>query len=170
MCVFAMVSIKSRHFLKYILPGSHCCFITPHPCFKAVPESMLLKGKVGKNRGEPLYTMPGPLASGEANIRVSSVMKFNHVIPRILDLLIYFRIRHSFAHLRPVILSADWSISRLQSWICSSLPTVAEFVKLTQSIVIEIQRQSADLSDFAIDNFCGVHSDLRGKGIRVSPA
>ena len=65
--------------------------------------------------------------------------------PRILDILIYFRIRHSFEHLRPVILSADWSISRLQSWTCSSLPTVAEFVKLTQSIVIEIQRQSADL-------------------------
>ena len=58
---------------------------------------------------------------------------------------LYFRIRHSFAHLRPVILPADWSISRLQSWTCSSLPTVAEFVKLTQSIVIEIQRQSADL-------------------------
>ena len=58
---------------------------------------------------------------------------------------LYFRIRHSFAHLRPVILSADWSISWLQSWTCSSLPTVAEFVKLTQSIVIEIQRQSADL-------------------------
>ena len=57
---------------------------------------------------------------------------------------LYFRIRHSFAHLRPVILSADWSISRLQSWTCSSLSTVAEFVKLTQSIVIEIQRQSAD--------------------------
>ena len=58
---------------------------------------------------------------------------------------LYFRIRHSFAHLRPVILSADWLISRLQSWTCSSLPTVAEFVKLTQSIDIEIQRQSADL-------------------------
>ena len=42
-------------------------------------------------------------------------------------------------------MSADWSISRLQSWTCSSLPAVAEFVKLTQSIVIEIQRQSADL-------------------------
>ena len=66
-------------------------------------------------------------------------------IPRILDIYLYFRIRHSFAHLRPVILSADWSISRLQSWTCSRLPTVAEFVKLTQSIVIEIQRQSADL-------------------------
>ena len=44
---------------------------------------------------------------------------------------LYFRIRLSFVHLRPVILSADWSISRLQSWICSSLPTVAEFVKIT---------------------------------------
>ena len=64
------------------------------------------------------------------------------VSPRILDILIYFRIRHSVAHLRPVILSADWSIRRLQSWTCLSLPTVAEFVKLTQSIVIEIQRQS----------------------------
>ena len=58
---------------------------------------------------------------------------------------LYFRLRHSFAHLRPVILSADWSIRQLQSWTCSSLPTVAEFVKLTQNIVIEIQRQSADL-------------------------
>ena len=58
---------------------------------------------------------------------------------------IYFRIRHSFAHLRAVILSVDWSISRLQSSTCSSLPTVAKLVKLTQSIVIEIQRQSADL-------------------------
>ena len=47
--------------------------------------------------------------------------------------------------LRPVVLSADWSIRRLQSWTCSRLPTFAEFVKLAQSIVIEIQRQSADL-------------------------
>ena len=58
---------------------------------------------------------------------------------------LYFRIRHSFAHLRPVILSADWSNSRLQSWTCLSLPTVAEFVKLTQSIVVEARRQSSDL-------------------------
>ena len=57
----------------------------------------------------------------------------------------YFRIRNSFAHLRLVILSADWSIRGLQSRTCSRLPTVAEFVKLTQSIVIDIQRQSADL-------------------------
>ena len=78
-------------------------------------------------------------------------------LTRILDILIYFRIRHSFVRLRPVILSADWSIHRLQSWTFSSLPTVAEFVKLTQSIVIEIQRQSADLYKvqlwLAIDNF-----------------
>ena len=67
------------------------------------------------------------------------------LISGILDILIYFRIRHSFAHLRPVILSADWSIRGLQSWTCSRLPTVAEFVKLTHSIVIDIQRQSADL-------------------------
>ena len=88
-------------------------------------------------------------------------------------LYLYFRIRHSLTHLRPVILSADWSISRLQSWTCSSLPTVAEFVKLTQSIVTEIQRQSADLYKVQLCNrqiFCGVHSGLRGKGIRVSPA
>ena len=72
---------------------------------------------------------------------------------------LYFRIRHSFAHLRPVILSADWSIRRLQSWTCSSLPTVAEFVKLTQSIVIEIQRQFADLYKVQLCNrqfFVGV--------------
>ena len=67
------------------------------------------------------------------------------LISGILDILIYFRKRHSFVHLRPVILSADWSIRRLQSWSFSRLPTVAEFVKLTQSIVIDIQRQSADL-------------------------
>ena len=66
-------------------------------------------------------------------------------MPKDSGLYLYFRIRHSLTHLRPVILYADWSISRLQSWTCSSLPTVAEFVKLTQSIVIEIQRQSADL-------------------------
>ena len=84
---------------------------------------------------------------------------------------LYFRIRHSFAHLRPVILSANWSISRLQSWTCSSLPTVAEFVKL--KIVKEIQQQFADLYKVQLCNrqfFCGVHSDLRGKGIWVSPA
>ena len=46
-------------------------------------------------------------------------------------LYLYSRIRHSLTHLRPVILSADWSISRLQSWTYSSLSTVAEFVKLT---------------------------------------
>ena len=96
-----------------------------------------------------------------AHLRIRSV-KYNQGF----WIYLYFRIRHSFAHLRPVILSADWSISRLQSWTCSSLPTVAEFVKLTQSI-IEIQRQSADLYKV---HFCGVHSDLRGKGIRVSPA
>ena len=83
-------------------------------------------------------------------------------------------IRHSFAHLRPLILSADWSISRLQSWTCLSLTTVAEFVKLTQSIVVEIQRLSADLYSqsptLQSTIFCGVHSGLRGKGIRVSPA
>ena len=70
-----------------------------------------------------------------------------------------FRIRHSFAHLRLVKLSADWSIRLLQSWTCSSLPTVAEFVKLTQSIVIEIQRQTADLYKVQLCNrqfFVGV--------------
>ena len=43
---------------------------------------------------------------------------------------------------------------------------------LTQSIVIEIQHslQTCTKSNFAIENFCGCHSDLRGKGIRVSPA
>ena len=39
----------------------------------------------------------------------------------------------------------------MQSWTCSSLRTVAEFVKLTQGIVIEIQRQSCTKSNFAID-------------------
>ena len=73
------------------------------------------------------------------------------LISGILDIL-YFRIRHSFAHLRPVILSADWSIRGLQSWTCSRLPIVAEFVKLTQSIVIDIQRQSADLYKLRLCN------------------
>ena len=112
------------------------------------------------------------------HVHSQSGMKFSlsyssfPISPRILDYL-YFRIRHSLAHLRPVILSADWSISRLQSWTCSSLSTVAEFVKLTQSIVIEIQRQSADLYKVQLCNrqfFCGVHSGFHGKGIRVSPA
>ena len=71
-------------------------------------------------------------------------------------------------------MSADWSISRLQSWTCLSLPIVAEFVKLmTQSIAVEAQRQSADLYKVQLCNrqfFVGVHSDLRGKGIRVSVA
>ena len=49
------------------------------------------------------------------------------------------------------------------------LPTGAEFLNLTQSIVIEIQRQSADLYKVQLCNrqfFCGCPSDLRGKGIR----
>ena len=66
---------------------------------------------------------------------------------------LYFRIRHSLSHLRPVILSADWSISRLQSLTCLSLPTVAEFVKLTQSIVVEAQRQSTDLYKVQLCNW-----------------
>ena len=127
-----------------------------------------------------LGTFAEPLASGE---RLASLVfrlrQFSALAPRASrsskdsGLYLYFRIRHSLTHLRPVILSADWSISRLQSWTCSSLPTVAEFVKLTQSIVIEIQRQSADLYKVQLCNrqfFCGVHSGLRGKGIRVSPA
>ena len=70
-----------------------------------------------------------------------------------------------------MILSADWSISRLQSWTCLSLPTVAEFVKLTQNIVVEAQRQSADLYKVQPCNRqFFVVSTVRGKGIRVSPA
>ena len=92
------------------------------------------------------------------------------VVSRILDILIlFFRIRHSLAHLRPVILSADWSISRLQSWTCSSLRTVAEFVKLTfcyrNSATVRRLVQSPTLQSTIS---CGVHSDSRGKGIRVS--
>ena len=85
---------------------------------------------------------------------------------------IYTRIRDSFEHLRPVILSADWSIRRLQSWTCSSLPTVAEFVKLTQSIAIEIQRQPADLYKVQLCNrqfFVGVPAIYVVK-VWVSPA
>ena len=46
-------------------------------------------------------------------------------------LCLHYTIGLSFAHLRPVILSADWSTRRLQDWTCTSLPTVAEFLKLT---------------------------------------
>ena len=81
-------------------------------------------------------------------------------------------IRHSFAHLRPVILSVDWSIRRLQSWTCSSLPTVTELVKLTQPIVRNsatvhrlVQRQ-VQLCNWQF--FCGCPSDLHSKGRRVS--
>ena len=47
----------------------------------------------------------------------------------------------------------------IASWTCSSLPTVAEFVKLTQSTVIEIQPQFADLYKVQLCNrqlFVGV--------------
>ena len=84
-------------------------------------------------------------AGGGGVLYYNSCTKDSGYTNILLDILIYFRIRHSFAHLRPMILSVDWSISRLQSWTCSSLPAVAEFVKLTQSIVIEMQWQSADL-------------------------
>ena len=67
------------------------------------------------------------------------------ILDILLDILIYFRIRHSFAHLRPVILSADWSISRLQSWTCSSLPdcrwickTYAEFCHRNSATVLRL--------------------------------
>ena len=70
-----------------------------------------------------------------------------------------------------MILYADWSISRLQSWTCSSLPTVAEFVKLTQSIVNSATvRRLVQSPTLQSTIFCSVHSGLRGKGIRVSPA
>ena len=79
--------------------------------------------------------------------------------------LLHCRIRHSFAHLRPVILSADWSIRRLQSWTCSSLPTVAEFLKLTQSIVTATVRRLVQSPTLQLTIFCGCPSDLRGKGL-----
>ena len=72
-----------------------------------------------------------------------------------------------FAHLRPLILSADWSIRGLQRWTCSRLPTVAEFVKLTQSIVIDIQRQSADLHKVQLCNKRHFSMDCLG-GYRYS--
>ena len=75
-------------------------------------------------------------------------------------------------HLRPVILSADWSIRRLQSWTCSSLPIVAEFLKLTQSIVIEIQQQSADLYKVQLCNrqfFVGVPAIYMVKVYKCHP-
>ena len=83
--------------------------------------------------------------------------------------MLYFRIRHSFAQLRPVILSADWSISRLQSWTCSSLPTVAEFVKSYRNSATSV-RWLVQSPTLQLTIFCDVHSDLHGKGIGVSPA
>ena len=74
-----------------------------------------------------------------------NAVNWNSILYQGFWIYLYFRIRHSFAHLRPLILSADWSISLLQSWTCLSLLTVAEFVKLTQSSVVEAQRQPADL-------------------------
>ena len=136
----------------WTLPVSHCNLI-------ALQVSENVASITIRKCANHYYLMS---ASKWAHLRIRSV-KYNQGF----WIYLYFRIRHSFAHLRPVILSADLSISRLQSWTCSSLPTVAVFVKLTQSIVIEIQRQSADLYKV---RFCGVHSDLRGKGIRVSPA
>ena len=67
-------------------------------------------------------------------------------------------------------MSADRSISRLLSWTCSSLPTVAEFVKLTLSIVIEIQTVRRLVQNPTLQStiFCGVHSGLRGKGMSAS--
>ena len=67
------------------------------------------------------------------------------LISGILDILIILQDKTLFCAFEAVILSADWSIRGLQSWTCSRLPIFAEFVKLKQSIVIDIQRQSADL-------------------------
>ena len=61
----------------------------------------------------------------------------------------------------------------IQSWTCSSLPTVAEFLKLNaeycyrNSATVRRLVQSPTLQSTI---FCGCPSDLRGKGIRVSPA
>ena len=104
---------------------------------------------------------------------IDVIFTWHEVIPRILDIILHFRIRHSFAHFRPVILSADWLIRRLQSWACSSLPTLAEFVKpyaeycYRNSATVRRLVQSPTLQ---LTIFCGCPSDLRGKGIRVSPA
>ena len=87
---------------------------------------------------------------------------------------LYFRIRHSFAYLRPVILSADWSVRRLQSWDlfksadCRWISkTYAEYCYRNSATVCRLV-QSPTLKSTII--FCGCPSDLRGKGIRVSPA
>ena len=61
-----------------------------------------------------------------------------------------------------------WLVNRgLQSWTCSRLPTVAEFVKLTQSIVIDIQWQSADLYKVQLCNRRHFSMDCLG-GYRYS--
>ena len=66
------------------------------------------------------------------------------VLPRILDILI----------LQDKTLFYTFEADDIVCWLVNqpiakldllSLPTVAEFVKLTQSIVVEAQRQSADL-------------------------
>ena len=94
------------------------------------------------------------------------------VQPRILDILI-FQDKTLFCTFEAgdiVCWLVNLPIAKLT---CSSQPTVAEFVKLTLSIVIEIQRQTADLHKVQLCNrqfFCGCPSNLRGEGIQVSPA
>ena len=50
-------------------------------------------------------------------------------------------------------------------WICKTYAAYAGYCYRNSATVRRLTK-----SNFAIDIFCGVHSDLRGKSIRVSPA
>ena len=91
---------------------------------------------------------------------------------RILDILIYFRIRHSCAFeagnivcwlVNPPIAKLDLFKSPDCRWICK---TYAEYCYRNLATV----RRLVQSPTLQLTIFCGVHSDLRGKGIRVSPA
>ena len=95
------------------------------------------------------------------------------------DFGLYYMIGLSFAHLRPVISSADWSTSRIQDWTCTSLknslPIVAEFLKLTSSIIVIDFSDSLQTCTYKVQScnqhlFCECSSNLRGKGIGASLA
>ena len=85
---------------------------------------------------------------------------------------LYFRIRHSIAHLifdivcwlvNPPIAKLDLFKSADCRWICK---TYAEYSYRNSATVCRLVQSPTFQSQF----FCGCPSDLRGKGIRVSPS
>ena len=69
------------------------------------------------------------MSARSAHLRIRSV-KYNQGF----WIYLYFRIRHSFAHLRPVILSADWSMRTWGRWYCLQIGQSADCkVGLVQS-------------------------------------